>query len=77
MSQKIHISCFIILILLLIIKLRKGKENYKRQRRQGIRGGWRRKGNAAKNVALKGTRWHKLPPVDEVYSSYLYRDLFI
>lgn len=64
--------CFFIIIFIIIYQICKDKEGYKRHKRSGIRSGWRRRGNAAKNIALKGTRWHKLPSIDSYYNSGTY-----
>ena len=37
------------------------KESYKRQRRKGIRSGWKRKGKSGVTVATTGTRYPKFP----------------
>lgn len=43
------------------------KEGYKRHRRQGIRMGWKRGGRAGHTLAMKGTRFPKLPKVEDDY----------
>ena len=61
-----YMVLFIMIILYILLHK---KENYKRQRRRGIRGGWRRTGKSGHTVALKGTRYPKFPTItDEQYS---------
>jgi hypothetical protein len=55
-------NCLLLLTLIIIFFIiTKNKESYKKQRRQNIRGGWRRHGKSGQTVALKGTRYPKYP----------------
>jgi len=49
----------LILFFILICRQENSKEGYKKQRRKGIRSGWRRRGGAAKAISMHGTRWNK------------------
>lgn len=68
-----------ILLLLLIyiwIFCLNRKENYKRQRRRGIRGGWSRRGKSGQTIALKGSRHPKWPTItDDRYLVADYDDI--
>ena len=69
----IYICIFTVIIISLILDYKCIMyETYKRQRRDGIRIGWKRKGSAAKNIALNGTRYNKLPSIEKLYSDEPY-----
>lgn len=56
--------CILLVLLVLMCYCLYQKESYKRQRRQGIRMGWKRGGRAGHTLAMKGTRYPKLPKVE-------------
>ena len=59
------ICVLVLLLILLIYLLLRPKEKYKRQRRHGIRGGWKRKGKSGVTVAKTGTRYPQWEKRDE------------
>ena len=56
----------LILVILLVYIFTK-KENYRRKKRSGVSGGWRRASNSGKSYATKGTRFGHLPTAEKLY----------